>query len=240
MVDALPKILVANRNKLTESLPLPIVFAPLAELTTNAPADVSAAGDERHASRAINCLEAADHREQLQAASARIELRVIGRELLIAANRLQRELPMCDGAFRASRFGVKQKMIRGGLHLNKLNGWACIRSGKVCWPTSNASRSETIEPDQFVSSANNPECIKLHSKNAQCQRDDRTSVPGLQQVTRELRDRQFERRVTLQTGQTLYSTRSEPAHGVVLTYANTSGGARTARSCHALCSLSEK
>src|SRR6476660_7833079 len=49
MVDSLPKILIANRNTVTETLPLPIVFAPLSELATNTATDVSAPGEQCHA-----------------------------------------------------------------------------------------------------------------------------------------------------------------------------------------------
>ena len=136
-----------------------------------------------------------------------------------------------------------------GLHRNKLNGWACVRSGKDCWPTSNASRSETIESDQFVSSANNPECIKVHTKNALHERDaDRVCrvcerCDGVARAEHGFddpmcRDAEIRSTTTSQARQTLYSTRSDPALRAVLTYASAMRcGARTARSCHALRTL---
>src|SRR3954464_7167183 len=94
MVNTLPQVFVSNRNKLTETLPLPVVLAPLAELATNAAAHIPAAREQRHTSRAINRLEPTDDREQFQATRARVELRIVSRQLHIAADRLQHELPM--------------------------------------------------------------------------------------------------------------------------------------------------
>ena len=138
-VDAPPEVAVANRDQFTESFPLPVVFAPLAELAADAAADVAAAGEQRDAGRAIDRFEAADDGEQLQAAGTRLEFRVGGRELLspptdcstnfqCGAGRPSGSLRRRAGSDRWLQLCIGDEAI--------VNGWAHVRSGEQFWPTS--------------------------------------------------------------------------------------------------------
>jgi hypothetical protein len=60
-VDALPQIMVTDGHQFAKPFPLPIRRAPFIHAVLEAPVDVTAFRDERHPSRAIDCLKPSYH-----------------------------------------------------------------------------------------------------------------------------------------------------------------------------------
>ena len=115
-IDALPQVAVANRHHRAESLPLPVVFAPLAQLATNAAADVAAASEQRDARRAIERFEAADDGQQFQPAAAGVRFRIGGRESLDRRRPIAGRISNAACRAGSVRFGMQQEVGQGRLH----------------------------------------------------------------------------------------------------------------------------
>jgi len=126
-IDTLPQVVVADRHELAESFPMPSPFAPMGELASQATAHVPATRQKRHARRLVERFEAADHGQQLEPAGAGVRLGVSGRQLLVAGERLQHELPSRPAVATTDRFRVEQKMRAGGVHGGALRSAASER-----------------------------------------------------------------------------------------------------------------
>lgn len=107
-VDALPEVGVEDWRHRAESLPLPVVFAPVVQLAADAAADVTATGYKRDSRRAVERFEPADDREQLEAVAAIVTFSVGRGQLVATASRLQGEFPIRIAVTRAISFGVQQ------------------------------------------------------------------------------------------------------------------------------------
>ena len=162
------------------TVPIANVLAPLAELATDAAADVAAAGKQRDAGRAIDGLEPAYDGEQLHA--ARAGFGAPSRQPMSRSSPstdCSDELPTRRAA-RSGKLPCRAKSEAGSVHQQVCRQ---LRIGVVrlarfrtvgpipvwansSWPTSVASRSASNEADQFVLSAIARDRIKVRSKNA--------------------------------------------------------------------------
>src|SRR5688500_17882204 len=97
---------------------MPASFAPVVEFPPNAATHVAAACQQRDARRLSERFETTHNREQFQSAGSRFTFAVRGREMFVAADSLQHELPTRLVAVEVT-FREEQVVRSRGLHC----GW---------------------------------------------------------------------------------------------------------------------
>ena len=103
-IEATPEVGVLDRDDLAVAFPEPAARPPVVEAVLDAAADVVAAGQERDMGGMINCFQAADDGEELEAFALNRRLGIFHFDLRAAINILKSEVPVA-GLLQMIRIG---------------------------------------------------------------------------------------------------------------------------------------